>query len=600
MAAIDNYLRRVTSWYGGRVPNFGTPAFSSFVGDATELMRLIADPETINKVAFDFAELTAAADVAEKVIYLPAKCLSQEFYQNFSEYNETRHDLSTLIVGILTGFGVHEAAHIRETLPFNKAVQRSKYSKAIIECPHTALLKMLNNIVEDVYIDHGTFSQPYGLFLSLTMELFFPQEQFETLAKDYITAVDTETSLRVLLSLVLFLLTDSKHPRNREHPIWEREELQPFLSLITAATIENSPGRRMDITWKLYLLLEKFLTEEAERRGKGADEVDDALQVDILPTGTLPNGRQREIPVTLTDALKHLAAKIQQQFDTRQLKNQADNLPPPLELDVLSPQVKTARYYDSSAENLLPDPVFKGLGRILSLLKSVNWTPGPPKKYGQKIVAQRLNRIGTDGKIFGYPRPVNNKNDREVIMLLDLSGSMTHSDLVLRVTAAAWGAFNSLRVSRVRCAVYGHTSGDYKYNDQPTVYRIVNWGLRGPDTSDIIFRFRAAARISHQNNFDGLAIEYVATKFSKRNCPKVLLVLSDGQPHGTRYSGDAAVTHTRNAVLALRKQGITVISLSLRDSVIKANDDIYGEKYNVDATTNLETHLREIVKEVSL
>lgn len=602
---LDRHIKDAREWYG-RIPQVGTPAFTTFLSDATQLIKLVASPNSVHRIVFSMDAMTASADVEQRDITFPAKALVADYYENFSAVKSKSRDMAAVIVGVLTYFGIHEASHLRETPDFFAGTAKSRFARPYIE--HNNVLHMLHNIIEDLYIDHQSRKKPYGKFTDLGLEVFFGAEDFEKSAEDFAAAWGKTHVLDRLMELLI----GYKHPRDRTHPVWERDELAPIASILQASLDEHDEIERINLTWELYMLLKDLLSENEQQKGKDQTEANDAadrvldtwnrnissktiITSDIQgdPLEVLPNGKMADIRFRLSGREQEEIAKLQEKLDIRNFSDALEKQVAPVERDVL----EAGRY---CTREIYPDKAFAGFGKILSLLKSTNWTPGPPKKYGQQIINQRLSRINTDGKIFGHPRATTTKNDREVILLVDLSGSMTSDNLIEGVVSAAWGAFESMRQARVRCAVYGHTTEYYASRDQCLVYKIANWGLQGTNTTTIEQRFTAAAAVPNRNNMDGIAIEYVVGKFSKRACPKALIVLSDGSPNGDGYRGRSAMQHTQQAIAAARKRGIAVISLSLRNSVMRDNDELYGREFNICAVGNIDTALRSLVKQISV
>ena len=166
--------------------------------------------------------------------------------------------------------------------------------------------------------------------------------------------------------------------------------------------------------------------------------------------------------------------------------------------------------------------------------------------------------------------------------------------------AAAKKATDALRESNIAHFVSAHTSiGNY----QPVVYDIDTFKLGRRDTHNPNRAFEAASRIELIQNYDGLAIEFVTNPkngyFHNPKDSKVLVVISDGEPLSHDYEGDIAIEHTKAMIDNARKAGIKVVSVSLTDSAFRANNRIYGERYNVDARENLDAALVKLVTTIA-
>lgn len=232
------------------------------------------------------------------------------------------------------------------------------------------------------------------------------------------------------------------------------------------------------------------------------------------------------------------------------------------------------------------DPRFLWLGSILRQIKTVVEPPVFPERRGIDLLDDELYRIRIDQKVMGEDLPEKQSVEKEIIILIDLSGSTMGSGLWLREAQAAKGAYLSLRDARDMVSVYGHNA-----RDGNSLFEIV-----GPKTPNVDRRFN---KISHAltrlGNYDHYVIKHLAKHgYVKPNTRKILIVLSDGQPCGPN-----GVELTKLAVDAARQQGVTVISMSLVESVIEDNDVIYGKQWNVDATDDLNQKMRDLVYQIS-
>jgi hypothetical protein len=179
------------------------------------------------------------------------------------------------------------------------------------------------------------------------------------------------------------------------------------------------------------------------------------------------------------------------------------------------------------------------------------------RQLGRAPVTDRLFRQTLD-------RPTRGLS---LCLLLDESGSMAEGDppryQVARQVAVL--AVEALRgVTSVQLEVYSHTS---------------SWAdclirhLFGSGQAD-------AAGLGtywpREMSYDHRAVEVVAERFRQaaRFDRRILIVLSDGAPHGVGYGGEAAVRATREAVAAVRAAGTRVLAVAIRDYRC---EDIYGE-----------------------
>ena len=196
-------------------------------------------------------------------------------------------------------------------------------------------------------------------------------------------------------------------------------------------------------------------------------------------------------------------------------------------------------------------------------------------------------------------------HDRVGASLLDLSGSMESGGLVQRVAKAALGAYQSLVACQVPVSVYGHTALVRGGSYVPLVYAIAGYQMplvrKSPTITKAPARgFSLATVVEHSQNFDGIAIDCVSKRFSEKPGTKILVVLSDGQPYGgSDYGGQRALEHTAEVIRRLNHSKISVLSLSLTDEVMEANDKLYG-KGNLPAYGSLlDKSLRHLVQVIA-
>lgn len=387
------------------------------------------------------------------------------------------------------------------------------------------------------------------------------------------------------------------------------EELEQFLSAL---------GKHLDE------LIEKWLEEHADAEGSepGKGEPKEPGKGEFLaPMSSMTTGTEGSSGVSALDV------ELKIEIDKGTLKmDDSDDSSVDNQLKIIFKQIKFERgegkvrlsgipgvefilifkqKYGSTTK-LHADKAFNKLGYLLRYLRQEKHVIGQPRTTGSKIAKSRIHRIATDGKIMAFPDSEHlKKGQPEVIFLLDMSGSMESGGLIERVAQAGLGAFKSLVECRVPVAVYGHTSDHGKAAYTPIVYGIASYNmpLVGNRISTTINPDQAFANVvaaRHTQNFDGIAIDFVSKRFTTRPGSKILIVLSDGEPHGgINYSGWQAVEHTAQVIRDLNRHHVTVLSLSLTESVMESNTRLYG-KGNLPAYGGLlERTLQHVVQVIS-
>ena len=95
------------------------------------------------------------------------------------------------------------------------------------------------------------------------------------------------------------------------------------------------------------------------------------------------------------------------------------------------------------------------------------------------------------------------------------------------------------------------------------------------------------------NNKDGYAIYAVTKRMRKLTNKKgILFVISDGQPHGNKYSGQMAIKHTRDMVTLSQKLGFQIIQIAIQGNVpSKEMFDYYINMTNIETLPNSISYL---------
>jgi len=145
-------------------------------------------------------------------------------------------------------------------------------------------------------------------------------------------------------------------------------------------------------------------------------------------------------------------------------------------------------------------------------------------------------------------------------ILVDESGSMSREERDAMARQSAIMIFHALQgLQGVRLGIWGHTGDVKPFGRGCLVHRFVE---PGDDRSPAVL-----ARIAGQGeNYDGFAIEYVVQHMQNMKLPEercVLIVLSDGNPSGEGYKGEAARSHTHNCIEKARKEGVAVLGVGL-------------------------------------
>ena len=183
--------------------------------------------------------------------------------------------------------------------------------------------------------------------------------------------------------------------------------------------------------------------------------------------------------------------------------------------------------------------------------------------YQQRVFCRRVERPG--------PRPL------VLGLLLDESGSMCRDNrAAVALEAAALLVESTRLLPGIRMEVFSHTSTGPRNRDcllrrlyrsgQSDVHAVATYG-----------------RDMHEN-YDHQAILTAAAMLkaaASADAQRLLIVLSDGMPHGAQYAGKQAMDATREAAELVRRTGTQLLAIAIADY---AAESIYDARYTLKYT----------------
>lgn len=187
---------------------------------------------------------------------------------------------------------------------------------------------------------------------------------------------------------------------------------------------------------------------------------------------------------------------------------------------------------------------------------------------GKRIDARNL--IHDDGHIFYKMNLPDEEPLLAVAILIDESASMSSNDRITRAREAAIIIYDFCRKLNIPVIVYDHTShgkdvdlfsyAEFESVDGNDAYRLMDMTSRG-------------------SNRDGAALRYVAERLVTRpEKTKLLILVSDGQPNASGYSGTEAEADLRGIKLEYSRKGITLFAAAIGED--KRNiQRIYGDGF---------------------
>lgn len=206
---------------------------------------------------------------------------------------------------------------------------------------------------------------------------------------------------------------------------------------------------------------------------------------------------------------------------------------------------------------------------------------------GRRLDAHALCR--NDGKVF-YKNNLPNEIPRiSVGLLLDESGSMSCGDRSTYARAAAIILYDFCQTLNIPIMVYGHSTSWSRGVD---LYSYAEF-----DAIDKNDKYRMMDISARGSNRDGAALRYVAEQLSKRDEDvRILILVSDGQPADTGYSGTAAEEDLRGIKQEYKRKGLLFVAAAIGDD--KQNiERIYGDSFlDITDLNQLPMKLTAVIK----
>ncbi len=194
-------------------------------------------------------------------------------------------------------------------------------------------------------------------------------------------------------------------------------------------------------------------------------------------------------------------------------------------------------------------------------------------KQTNLLIGRRLNArsfVNDDGKYFYNNKLPQDSTELAVSLLVDESGSMGYGDRITSARATAIVMYDFCKSLGIPILIAGHSTGGRTVE----MYNYAEF-----DSVDGKDKFRLMDMTARNGNRDGAALRYVSERLSKREeKTKLLILISDGQPADTDYTGTAAEADLRGVKKEYKNKGITFFAAAIGDD--KANiERIYGDGF---------------------
>lgn len=562
----------IDKWYGGYKPTFTN--FLEFAVRSTEFAYNIAG---VKHIGIDQKQTTAYMNDKGE-IYHPAIWYSNKFYRDVMQMDDEQ--AINAAISFHNGAQIHESLHVKHT-PFGHSDSFAKKLDEIAS-KYKKDRKMLGfcfNIIEDIFIesvgekDHVHIF-PYNRFVN---DLLFPENKTDELIQSWLDTKDTEE--KDTQSLINSLIS-WKRVENRSK--YTDESYTPFVDLFTQAlNIDNDFKKRLKLSVDFYdLLVENEVQPESFSSGGFGDG--EPIPSDLMDKiGKWVKDNTKEI-ARVGDAFEKIKGEVKPSDIHTQIKSDYADI---------SKRLKFVFDYPAYGDKIIPDKRYLGFANYIRYVQTPKANYFLTKDTGSTIVDHELYRINLDGNVL-TDKIYTVKDKPQFLILGDFSGSMR--SIIHRVITSAAGIFLSLSQSDIPVSLWGHSGDSY-----PIVYGIASYKMPFRNkivetTQNAFQRISNSSHIPLYENYDGFAIYSLKEHFHKQQ-KRFMIVLSDGRPQGDNYGGSLALEHTRKVVNNLRKDGINVYAISLVERVVQSNDEIYGEKYNINGSGNLDSELRKLI-----
>lgn len=615
MALSKNTEEMATSamarYYGSlyyRIPEIDDAGFLSF---ASQSLGIIDDIARASGVAFSLvvknsqtATFTPSASGSEAKIVLPAWYFSKSGLEDNLGELTCHKDVS---IALACGSSVHEGLHMYfSNMPFERMVNETlgpgRHSSI-----KQQLVRYVVQIFEDVFIEHDRkviALDDAMRFLDVKNAVFFGDDLSEAVGK-----VSSSGSAQNIIELLAFL----KYKPNKDAIIEAiyglsfdlYEALGQFYAFLPHTEFSmgsyTNPKRFEHFGKILDAICADFPLDNGED-GEEPLKIDESFFAGLeiseeelaaagfgLIPGEVGSGlSEEEAEGLIIEFIKELAANEEMEHVVSSSTTSTGRLA----VEVVDIKALMVPLKDDALPNC--DINYSFLAATKRAMSTRHYNTGASHR-GSKVSKTGISRIATDGKVF-TSQVVENAaiGEMEIIICVDASGSMGE-EFYAQTLAEAKAIHNMLRELNVPSSVFCHTGAmdGERTLDKPGLFHIASYRMLTNTTVDD--RFQAALSVGLSHNYDGIIIDELCTKhFTPVNRKKMLIMLSDGAPCGSGYNN--AEWHTKEMIEKARRNGVTVISFSLKSGVVKSNNNLYGEKFNIDARLSPKAAFEKVLR----
>jgi hypothetical protein len=554
-------------WYGSsvRIPkSFNRQAYI-FAVSSVHLVEIAMNLDNADyHIQFHDGD-NCYVDKATRKIWISSLLLSPDLSKRINPKASVEESISTML-----GLVFHEGLHVPHS--FSDNLEAFHYSRMKSVTKPNKFVFLFFNLLEDYYIDYFAFTNHNMFWWMFTSayEYYFPIESMESFVEPIVTdgKITTAESAKLFLHAAVLY----KNPSLRNLIIEKAPDLEPLLLKCYKAIEYRDKFERVKYIGATFD--EIFQLPESEQA-----ELNDVSDVEAIVALILDMGTDgKSITTQQNSELSRLMNSIVSRIDSNQITS----------VDFVDHEVFHITPKASKTSNEIKiDDVFLQLEQLSRALANKIKPKGIRAKRGYRL--SDPSRIATDGRIFRDPVDSKALLPYEIILFVDCSGSMMGGDKLPRAFGAAIGAAYGLEAGRHKVTILGHTAdvgdmfGGCGLSSGGPKQNVILYIVKRSHESLSLALDRSNGIISNyptSQNRDGEAIFAASNCFKESKHRRAIIVISDGCPVADMYSGDYAVKDTKKYVEKVRALGITVLSLSIEQSAVESNDEIYGRENN--------------------
>lgn len=633
--AIERFERiqdYIGNWTGEYVlPDLCSAKFQKLIKGVAGIIRSTMRDDASIKLQYTNSTVAYCSHPLDNpnsiTINIPKFYLSRDFYE-ILEYNND-DTLPYYVLATIAFVITHETIHSLYT-PYSvkqEELLNSKFCDS--SSARKTILFTISNLYEDNAIHSVSRYESYGYYIQNGLDIVLNRETFEFCKSK--VAEQFELSGKVDLQELISLITNLRNADFFDDPIWDCEfntragyvvDLSKIrdIFLNSMSVVEYNDAYLQQHADDVYQIMEilcpqdefnKYYRDESDQFSDYVMELIKSIQrlknkngerqgINFVPdfdnivfTGesddeNAPN--EDSILIEIEDLVEEIFKEVEGE-EVKRPTNEKWKAQP-----VFTEGVKLIDLSKRETQDKTPElaPEYLVFGKIMSVLKTRMHQQKPiiHDTSGDELALDNLHNWKRTREVFKESvRSSSLELDTEIAIVGDMSGSMTSDELYKQMLQALYSIGVSLRNSRSKFALYCHTTS------RTTDIYFLGGNIK--QQGEIEIGISNAYQINMSGNNDADVIEWVyRNAFTSKKNRKFIFMLSDGLPCQSARGAESGLdTHDymRFIIEVGRNEGYNIYGIALTDSVIRSNEELYGENYTIDASVDLEIKLKEIV-----